>query len=51
MIVERTILKRIERYLFKGKIIAIYGARQVGKTTLAKMLMNKLDRKAGLASV
>jgi len=41
MIVERTILKRIERYLFKGKIIAIYGARQVGKTTLVKELIKK----------
>ena len=41
MIVERTILKRIEQYLFKGKIIAIYGARQVGKTTLVKELIKK----------
>ncbi len=36
MIIERTIFKRIKNFLFKGKIIAIYGARQVGKTTLVK---------------
>ena len=46
MVVERTIFKRIEQYLFKGKIIAIYGARQVGKTTLVKELIKKFPEDA-----
>jgi predicted AAA+ superfamily ATPase len=35
-IIERTIKKGVEDSLFKGRIIVIYGARQVGKTTLIK---------------
>ena len=35
---ERTILPEIREALFKGKIIIIYGARQVGKTTLIQQL-------------
>lgn len=34
--IKRTIHKRIEERLFRGKIIVLYGARRVGKTTLAK---------------
>lgn len=37
---KRTIQKEIEKWLFKGKIIIIYGARQVGKTTLAQEIIN-----------
>jgi predicted AAA+ superfamily ATPase len=36
MIVKRILYDRIKSYLFKGKAIIIYGARQVGKTTLVK---------------
>lgn len=36
MIIKRTIQKNIEEALFGGKIIILYGARQVGKTTLVK---------------
>lgn len=39
MIIKRTIQKNIEKSLFKGKIIIIYGARQVGKTTLVKEVL------------
>ena len=39
MLIERTLQKRIERFLFKGKIIVLYGARQVGKTTLVKEII------------
>ncbi len=46
MIVERTIYKRIKQYLFKGKIVAIYGARQIGKTTLVKELIKKFPEDA-----
>jgi uncharacterized protein len=34
--ISREIQKIIETKLFKGKLIVIYGARQVGKTTLIK---------------
>lgn len=37
----RKIQKTIENSLFKGKIIVLYGARQVGKTTLIKEIANK----------
>jgi len=41
----REIQKSIESRLFKGKLIIIYGARQVGKTTLIKNIGNLyLDR-------
>jgi predicted AAA+ superfamily ATPase len=38
-IYKRTIYKHIEKWLFKGKIIILYGPRQVGKTTLVKQMM------------
>lgn len=38
MLIKRTIQRQIEEKLFKGKIIVIYGPRQVGKTTLLKEL-------------
>ena len=39
--IKREIQKSIESRLFKGKLIVIYGARQVGKTTLIKEIGNK----------
>ena len=36
MIIKRIEQLNIEKALFKGKIIILYGARQVGKTTLVK---------------
>ena len=41
MSVKRTIQAKIEKDLFKGKIAIIYGARQVGKTTLVKEIQKK----------
>ncbi len=41
--IDRILEKQIINYFFKGKIIIIYGARQVGKTTLVQMLLNKLN--------
>jgi predicted AAA+ superfamily ATPase len=38
---ERKILKRFESWLFKGKILILYGARQVGKTTFCKNICKK----------
>lgn len=40
--IRRYIYKNIENKLFKGKIIIIAGARQVGKTTLLKQLMKDM---------
>ena len=39
--IERKILSEVEKRLFKGKAIIIYGPRRVGKTTLAKEILKK----------
>ena len=41
--IKREIQGRIEKRLFAGKIIVIYGARQVGKTTLIHSISNGLN--------
>ncbi|MFH1878263.1 MAG: ATP-binding protein [Candidatus Omnitrophota bacterium] len=41
--IDRTIRENIESRLFEGKIIIIYGARQVGKTTLVKKIQDKYE--------
>ena len=38
--INRLIEPKIKKNLFKGKVIVIYGARQVGKTTLSKKILN-----------
>jgi len=43
-LIKRKIQPLIEKGLFKGKIIIIYGARQVGKTTLVKEILKKNPR-------
>ena len=45
--VERTIKKRLLNSLYKGKAAIIYGARQVGKTTL----MREIERASGVSSL
>ncbi len=45
--INRSIQPIIEKWLFKGKIIILYGARQVGKTTLVKALLTKYKQKDG----
>lgn len=47
MIINRTIQKSVENSLFKGKIVVIYGARQVGKTTLVKAILEKYPENSG----
>ncbi len=37
---KREIESRIQKWLFQEKIIILYGARQVGKTTLAKQILD-----------
>lgn len=39
--ISRKIEKQIKSQLFKGKIIVLYGARQVGKTTMIKGVLEK----------
>jgi predicted AAA+ superfamily ATPase len=41
MILKRQIQQQIEDNLFKNKVIILYGARQVGKTTLVKEIQKK----------
>ena len=42
--IERFLYKNIENKLFKGKIIILIGARQVGKTTLLKNILRNKDK-------
>ncbi len=44
MYFQRQIESVIKENLFKGKIITIYGARQVGKTTLVKKIATELNQ-------
>lgn len=39
-IIRRDLIDNLEEWLFKGKIIIIYGARQVGKTTLVNEIIS-----------
>lgn len=41
MVIRRIIQHSIENRLFKGKVVIIYGARQVGKTTLIREIEKK----------
>jgi len=45
--IKRSIQSTIEKWLFRGKVIILYGARQVGKTTLVKMIMDSSQEEAG----
>lgn len=46
MKIKRIIQKQVEKSIFKGKIIVIYGARQVGKTTLVREILRKFPEKS-----
>ncbi len=46
MIIPRIIKHDIEEKIYKGKIIILYGARQVGKTTLVRKIQKDSDRKS-----
>ena len=41
MKIHRTIKKQIQSRFFQGKVIILYGARQVGKTTLVKEILDE----------
>ena len=38
---ERLLEARVDRYLFRGRVVTILGARRVGKTTLVKKILGK----------
>jgi predicted AAA+ superfamily ATPase len=40
---SRTIESQIKKWLFKNEVLIIYGARQVGKTTLAEEIARRVD--------
>lgn len=42
MYIKRIVQEQIEKVLFKGRIIILYGARQVGKTTLVKKIIDNV---------
>lgn len=44
--IKRLLQKKIEKELFKGNIIIVYGARQVGKTTLVKQIIENSKEKS-----
>ncbi|MFQ5435438.1 MAG: ATP-binding protein [Anaerolineae bacterium] len=43
MKIQRTLLAEIPNYLLPGKVLILYGPRQVGKTTLAKDLLSTIS--------
>lgn len=46
MIVKRELQEQLEKWLFKKKALIVYGARQVGKTTLVKSILQKFPDSA-----
>lgn len=46
-ILNRDLTRLVEEWLFREKIIILYGARQVGKTTLVKGLLEKYGAQDG----
>jgi hypothetical protein len=44
MQIERTLLKQIQDWLLPGKVIILYGPRQVGKTTLVNQMLPALGQ-------
>ncbi len=45
--IKRGLEAIVKRWLFRNKVIIIYGARQVGKTTLVKSLLAELEQEDG----
>ena len=43
--IERLLKEQINKRLYRGKVIIVVGPRQVGKTTLLRMLVEGIDRK------
>lgn len=45
MLYKRRLQNVIEKHLFKGKVVVLYGARQVGKTTLVRAVAEQSGKK------
>ena len=45
-LIVRDIQNDVENALFKGKVVVLYGARQVGKTTMVKIIIEKQQEEA-----
>lgn len=45
--INRIIENQIRENLFNGKVVIVYGARQVGKTTLCKKIISDYGDEAG----
>lgn len=43
--IPRDLMDELKKYLFKGKTLILYGARQTGKTTLIRELLKEFDKK------
>lgn len=46
MKIHRDLLEKIKQYMPDGKVLVLYGPRQVGKTTLVKVLMDSSSLRA-----
>lgn len=44
---QRFLQKNIEKWLFKGKVIVLYGPRRSGKTTLARLILGAFGASGG----
>lgn len=42
--IKRSLQEQIEKQLYKGKVIILYGARRVGKTTLSKQILENQEK-------
>ena len=45
VMIERLLKEQISKRLYRGKVVIVVGPRQVGKTTLLRMLIDDTDRK------
>ncbi len=50
MIIDRILLAQIQNSLIPGKVVVLYGPRQVGKTTLARQLESNVSQKTRFVS-
>ncbi len=48
--INRELGNTIRKYLFKGKVIILYGQRQTGKTTLINNILKHLKKKSSILS-
>ena len=49
--IERLLEPIVRKRFFEGKALVVYGARQVGKTTLAQRIIGRLPKKTGVVAL